>query len=235
MGCLEVLGQPAVAADPGEEALDDPASRQHGEADLLRQLADDLDDDIGSHDIGSHGDPLMIVSGIGEDALDEGEERAGGAKRRSTAVAVLDACRVRLDKQATAIGVDERMVDRLEDAIVAPAREPPVGRAAGRKVPRQKGPGDATAQDTEDGVDDLARRPGAGSARGLGRRQVGLDQPPFGVGQIGLVARRRTSIVFTGGRGPHANLQTGINRLESLDSRPHNPFRNGLLASKNTP
>ena len=33
-GCFEVLGEASVVADPGEEALDDPAPRMHGEADL---------------------------------------------------------------------------------------------------------------------------------------------------------------------------------------------------------
>ena len=45
--CLEVLGEAAVAADPGEEALDHPASGQDGEADLIGELANDLDDDGG--------------------------------------------------------------------------------------------------------------------------------------------------------------------------------------------
>jgi len=161
----------------------------------------------------------MIVSGIGEEAFDEGEEGARGVEQRPAAVAVLDARRVRLDQQTTAIDVDERMapvdllarvvaarpaglgrldalavddrrrwaglapgalaighdqgmVDRLEDAVVAPCREPPINRAPRRKVARQKAPGNAAAQHVEDRIDDLAQRPGAGPSRGLRRRKV---------------------------------------------------------------
>ena len=60
--------QSPVAPDPGEEALDDPASRLDGEADLIAGLAHDLDCDRGGA-----GDALASVAGIGEDALDEGE------------------------------------------------------------------------------------------------------------------------------------------------------------------
>jgi hypothetical protein len=65
---FEVLRQPPVAPDPGEEALDNPASRLDGEADLIGGLAHDLEGDRGGA-----GDALASVAGIGEEALDEGE------------------------------------------------------------------------------------------------------------------------------------------------------------------
>src|SRR5260370_33585224 len=70
-GGLEVLGEPPVAADPGEEALDDPAPWLYREPNLIRVLAHDLD--------GNHrglGDPFAGVSAVGEDPLDEGKRAA---------------------------------------------------------------------------------------------------------------------------------------------------------------
>ena len=67
-GCLEVLGEAAVAADPGEEALDDPAPGLDGEADLVGVLANDLDGDGGGA-----GNPLPGVAAVGEDLRDEGK------------------------------------------------------------------------------------------------------------------------------------------------------------------
>jgi hypothetical protein len=61
-GCLEVLGEAAVAADPGEEALDDPAPGLDGEADLVGVLANDLDGDGGGA-----GNPLPGVAAVGKD------------------------------------------------------------------------------------------------------------------------------------------------------------------------
>jgi hypothetical protein len=37
---LEVLCEPAIASDPSEESLDDPSTRQDGEADLIGMLVD---------------------------------------------------------------------------------------------------------------------------------------------------------------------------------------------------
>src|SRR3546814_16682692 len=44
-GVLEVLGEAAVAIDPGEGSLDDPAAWMDDEPGLIGEFADDLDDD----------------------------------------------------------------------------------------------------------------------------------------------------------------------------------------------
>src|SRR3546814_1647242 len=46
-GVLEVLGEAAVAIDPGEGSLDDPAAWMDDEPGLIGEFADDLDDDRG--------------------------------------------------------------------------------------------------------------------------------------------------------------------------------------------
>ena len=71
---------------------------------------------------------------------------------------------------AFAIDHQQRMVESLEHAPVSPGRKPAIGRALGRKVARQKPPGDASAHDVKDRVDDLAQRPGERPARPLRRR-----------------------------------------------------------------
>ena len=76
---LEILGQTSVAAEPGKEALDHPAPRMHGEADLAGLLAHDLDEDPGRvrHSFGG-------IGAIGEDPLDESKPRT---RRRSNGMA----------------------------------------------------------------------------------------------------------------------------------------------------
>src|SRR3990170_2994911 len=121
-GGFEVLGEPAVAAYPGEEALDHPAAWQHGKADLIWQLADDLDDDDGGR-----GHPLMIVSGIGEGPFDEGEEPTGDGEEWSAAVAILDARRMRLVEGGAPVGVDERMALAAVDLLAGVIATRPAG------------------------------------------------------------------------------------------------------------
>ncbi len=67
-GGLEVLCQASVAVDPGEEALDHPAPRQHLEAHLIGDLVDDLDGDASGVL-----DPLGAIGTVGEGEFDEGE------------------------------------------------------------------------------------------------------------------------------------------------------------------
>ena len=111
-----------------------------------------------------------------------------------------------------AVGHDQGVVDPLEQTAVAPRREPAVDRAPRREVRWQKAPGDPAAHDIEDGVDDLAQRPGARPASPMGRRQKGLNHAPFRIAQVALVAHRATA------KGDH----------KSSEPRPLNPFRNGL-------
>ena len=72
-GSLEVLGEPAVAVDPGEEPLDHPAPGVDGEADLALRLANDLDAKAAGV-----GDAMSSVAAIGEAELDESPSVARG-------------------------------------------------------------------------------------------------------------------------------------------------------------
>ena len=65
---LVVAHQPAPARHPAECALDDPAARQHLEAFLVRQLADDLQ---GEALVGREArEPTMVVGAVGEQVLE---------------------------------------------------------------------------------------------------------------------------------------------------------------------
>jgi hypothetical protein len=80
---LEVLGQTAIAAEPCEEALDNPATGMDGRADLTGLLADDLDDDAGRirHALGG-------VGAIGEHPLNERQQLARCPQQRDSTVTI---------------------------------------------------------------------------------------------------------------------------------------------------
>jgi hypothetical protein len=106
--CFEVSGQPAISADPGEGALDDPAVGLDDEAARAIGALDDLDAPAAGA-AGGLSDARSLVSGIGEDRRDEGKappHRFGQDERR--AVAVLDARRMdhRGQQEALVIGED---------------------------------------------------------------------------------------------------------------------------------
>src|SRR6185312_3815677 len=103
-GGLEVLCQPSIAPNPCEKPLDDPAPRVNSEADLIGVLTHDLDCDQGGL-----GDLLSGIPAVGEDALDEREDAARSPQKRSAAVAILDARRMRFEHEATSVRVDECM------------------------------------------------------------------------------------------------------------------------------
>ncbi len=73
----------------------------------------------------NHGcsDLLPGISAVGEDALDEREHAAGNTQKRSAAVAILDARRMRFEHEATPFGVNERValapVDLLSRIVTA--------------------------------------------------------------------------------------------------------------------
>src|ERR1700729_174389 len=98
---FEVLGEAAVAPEPGQEAFDHPAPGMHGKADLASLLAHDLDDDSGRgrHSVGG-------IGAIGEDPLDEGVQRARSLQQGNGAIAILDRGRMDLEYQPSAIGID---------------------------------------------------------------------------------------------------------------------------------
>jgi hypothetical protein len=71
-GGLAVLGETAVAPEPGEDTLDDPAAWMHGKADLAGLFAHDLDDDpCGVRH------PFGGIGAISEGTFDERIQRAG--------------------------------------------------------------------------------------------------------------------------------------------------------------
>ncbi len=103
---LEVAGEAAVAADPGERALDDPALGQDDEAMQLVALDDLQRPGAGLGDGG--GGLGSLIAGIGEDALDEGEEAARALiEDQSRAVAILHIGGMDDDVQQEAERVDE--------------------------------------------------------------------------------------------------------------------------------
>lgn len=104
---------------------------------------------------------------------------------------------------ALAVEHDEVMVDRLEHAAIAQPDEPAVDRAPGRETVGQQAPGAARPQHVEDGVGDLAQRPGTPPPTTRRTRQQRFQDPPFVVGQITRIAQARAAMLPTGGRGPH--------------------------------
>ena len=102
---LEVAGQAAIAADPGEGALDDPAFGQDDEAvgvaafDDLQSPRTGLGDNLG------HLWPL--VPGVGEDAFDEREGPPRGAQQVTRAIAVLHVGGVDRHAQQEAQRIDQ--------------------------------------------------------------------------------------------------------------------------------
>ena len=68
-------------------------------------------------------DLLTSISAVSKNALDEWEDAARDAQERSAAIAILDACRVRLEDEATPIRIDECMaltpVDLLAGIVAA--------------------------------------------------------------------------------------------------------------------
>ena len=105
---LEVLGEAAAAADPGEGALDNPTFGENDESMQFVAL-DDLDDPAPARSDGmSQLRPLIV--GIGEDPFDEGEEAARAPiEDQPSAIAILHIGRVDDDVQQEAERVDENM------------------------------------------------------------------------------------------------------------------------------
>lgn len=95
---FRVLPQPAVPADPCEEALDHPALRMDGEADLVGRLANDLDGDDRAG-----GRPVSRIARVGESLGDEGERAARQLQHGAGALAVLHVGGLRLEDQAAAV------------------------------------------------------------------------------------------------------------------------------------
>jgi len=113
---LEVARQAAVVADPGEGALDDPALGQDDEAMQLVALDDFQLPGAGRRDGG--GGVGSLVSGIGKDALDEGEQAAGAPiEDQPRAVPILHISGMDHDVQEKAERIDENMPLAARDLL----------------------------------------------------------------------------------------------------------------------
>jgi len=116
---LEVACKTATAGQPRERPLDDPALRQHDEAAGSLGALDDVQPPATTA-AGRISGAWPLVSGIGEDGEDEGEQRPRAViQHQRGTVAVLDVGRVHDDGQQQAERVDE---DVVLDAIDPLAR-----------------------------------------------------------------------------------------------------------------
>ena len=119
---LEVAHESAVAADPGEGALDDPPPGQGNEAMRLGPFDDLQLPGAGLGDDGRH--LRSLVCGVGEDALDEGEQATGSTQQQISAVAILHRGRMDHDVQEQAKRIDENVPLATRDLLarVVPLR-----------------------------------------------------------------------------------------------------------------
>ena len=105
---LEIARQAAIAADPGQGAFDDPALGQDDEFVQFVAL-DDLEHPTTGAGSRSRG-AWSLIAGIGEDALDEGEEAAGAPiENQPSPVAVLNIAGMDDDVQQKAERIDKDM------------------------------------------------------------------------------------------------------------------------------
>jgi hypothetical protein len=103
---LEVARQPAIAADPADRALDDPALRQHREP-VLVAAADELQLPA-PRPLHGGGHLRSLVSGIADDALNERKQPTRLPQQRLSPVAVLHSGRVdhHAEQQPERVGQD---------------------------------------------------------------------------------------------------------------------------------
>jgi hypothetical protein len=103
---LEVFGETATAADPGEGALYDPTLGQNDEA---VQLAASDDLKLPGARLGDRGSSFRrLIASVGEDAFYERAETAGAPiEYQPRTVAILDIRRVNDDIQQEAERVDQ--------------------------------------------------------------------------------------------------------------------------------
>ena len=113
---FEISGQASIATDPGQRSFNDPALRQGDEVMSFAAL-DDLE-----HPAACVSNRLCglrsLISGIGEDALDEREETTGAlVEDQSRAVAILHGSRMDDDVQQEAERVDENVPLAARDLL----------------------------------------------------------------------------------------------------------------------
>src|SRR5829696_9050827 len=123
------------------------------------------------------------------------------------------------------------MIERFEQAAVAPRAEPPKHRRSRRQIVGKEPPSDPASQHIEDGVQDLAQGPLARPPSDAWLWHVRLDPSPFGIGQISFVTQPFAAMLPPSGRGPHR-----ASSKASTTHRNHGPlshstdFRDGHLA-----
>ena len=100
-----IAHEAAVLDDPGEGALDHPATAEHLEAFGTGTPAHDFDDDVGFV-LGPLHQPAGIAA-IGESVFDEGIAGTRGLQYRLAAIAILDGSGVDLDRKQATIGVGQ--------------------------------------------------------------------------------------------------------------------------------
>jgi hypothetical protein len=123
------------------------------------------------------------------------------------------------------------VVDRFPGSVVAPAVEVPLHRCEGRELLGQHAPLATTLGDVEDRVD---RRAQAGSALAPttgGRRQVGFDEGPFGIGGVACIAQATALILGTRDFSPGHDgfLVVFANTKESRPLKSRNFFHAGWI------
>jgi len=116
-GCGEgfiVPREPAATGEPSQRALDDPASRQHGEAFLAIIAFDDLDGEAAARAEGS-GEPGTGIGLIGEQMGQPGEQPACVADEVRCPVSVLNVGGADGDGEHQPAGVDQEVaLDALD-------------------------------------------------------------------------------------------------------------------------
>jgi hypothetical protein len=103
---------------------------------------------------------------------------------------------------ALAVEHDEMVVQALQHAAVAQAREPAVDRPPRREALRQQAPRTARAQHVEDRVHDLPHRPRPAPSPTRGGRKQRPEDAPLCVGHVAHVAQARAVMLPPGARGP---------------------------------
>ena len=123
---LEIARQAAIAADPGQGSFDDPALGQDDEFVQFVAL-DDLDHPTAGAGSGLRG-AWFPIAGIGEDALDEGEQAARAPiENQPRPVAVLNVGGMDDDVQQKAERINQDVALAPDDLLAcesAPVRNP---------------------------------------------------------------------------------------------------------------
>jgi hypothetical protein len=112
---FEVAREAAVAADPGEGALDDPTFREDEEAMEVRALDDFHPPRAGGRNGGLRLRPL--ITAVTVDQLDEGEQPARALQHGEDGIAILHIGRMDDDAQQQAERVDENMPLAARDLL----------------------------------------------------------------------------------------------------------------------